>query len=88
MEINEERMDMTRKLMVKVNEIDRRRRFWGGDAKAPEDLALKYCHVYKYKETVDIPADNSLEMVLNVEKIREYRKRRLHGSKRKMMMVK
>ena len=71
-EVNEERMDAARSSLVKLSDVERRRRFLEGGGTLPADPALRYCPHCKCKNTIDLPAENTARMRRNEVRMREW----------------
>ena len=71
-EINMERLESMKKLLVKLTEKELKRKFLADGATEPDDEALRYCAVCKCRGTVDIPADNKEKANRNLDRIKEH----------------
>ena len=70
-DINDEKVIIARKSMIKLNSVKRRRRFLK-NVSEPEDESLRFCPVSQCKNTVDMPDLNAGVIERNKEKLEEF----------------
>ena len=82
-DLNEEKMDNSRKSMVKLSDVERKRKFLALGAKEPEDPAMMYCPICDCKGTVDVPPEIVQKMRRNCVKLDAFRAEKQEWERKK-----